>query len=200
MGPAPAISTRAPASTPGLADGGDADRQRFTQRGGVVGDRVGNRVRELRADGHVVAERAVDGRGAEEPHVRAQVIVAAPGLRAVRIGPLRFDRHALTDARGVDRIHRRRRSSPPPRGRAPAGLRRRSCRPGRRGSSGCPTRRRRPTTPVSAHHPARASARDAAPSRFDPVRRDGGPHLGIWRKCCVRHTRHASVMSIYSHP
>ena len=37
---------------------------------------------------------------------------------------------------------------------------------------------------------------------FDASRLDeyGSPHLGISGKCCVRHTPHASVMSIYSHP
>ena len=87
-----------------LANRCDADRQRFAQRGGVIGDGVRHRVCERRADGHVIAEGPVDRRGAEEPHVRAQVVVAAAGLRAVRVGALRFDRHPLTDARGVDRL------------------------------------------------------------------------------------------------
>ena len=83
----------------GLADRGDADGQRLTQRGGVIGHRVGHRMGEPRADGDVIAERAVHRRGGEEPHVRAQVVVAAAGLLAVGVGPLRLDRHPLSDAR-----------------------------------------------------------------------------------------------------
>ncbi len=161
-----------------LANRGDADRQRFAQRGGVIGDGVGYGVGERRADGDVIAERAVDRRGAEEAHVRAQVVVAAAGLRSYP------DRAAEVRSTPADRCarcrptRRRRRSSPPLRGRAPTGPRRRSCRSGRGGNSACRTRRRRPTTPGSARHQAQASARDAALSRFDLVRRGRRPAFG----------------------
>ena len=165
-----------------LAQRGDADRQRLAQRGGVIGNGVGYRVGEVRADRHVIAEGAVDRRGAEEPHVRAQVVVAAAGLRSLGVGPLGFDGHPLTDARGVRPTHRRRRSSPPLRGRAPTVPRRRSCRSGRGGNSACRIHRPRPTTPGSTHHPVPVSARDAAPSRFDLVRRARRPAFGLRAK------------------
>src|SRR5947199_2686384 len=57
-----------------------------------------------RADGDVIAERAVHGWGAEEPHVWAQVVVPPPGLLTVGVGSLRLDRHPLSDARTVDTL------------------------------------------------------------------------------------------------
>ena len=82
----------------GLADRGDADRQRLTQCGGIIGHRVGHPMGVPRTDGDVIAERAVHGRRGEEPHVRAQVVVAPAGLVSVGVGPLWFDRHPLSDA------------------------------------------------------------------------------------------------------
>ena len=145
-----------PSADAGFANRRDADRQRFAQRGGVIGDGVRHGVGERRTDGDVIAERPVDRRGAEEPHVRAQVVVPAAGLRSypgrgAEVRSTRADRCARCRP-----TRRRRRSSLPLRGRAPTERRRRNCRSGRGGNSACRTRRRRPTTPGSARPPAPA--------------------------------------------
>ncbi len=224
MGPAPAMSTREPPPsrrppTPfvrgpggkcphrspwtvefGLADRGDADGQRLAQCRGVVGHRVRHRVRELRADGHVVAECAVDRRGGEEPHMWAQVVVAAARLIAVRIGPLRFDGHPLTDPRRVDRFadanDRARRLVSEDQGPVhdetthpamPVVVRIRAT----------DTHRRDPNQHVTGLRRRHRPLLHLDSALLD---KHSGPHPCIGRKCCVRHIHHVSVMSIYSHP
>ncbi len=155
---------------------------------------------EPRTDGDVIAERAVDGRGAEEPHVRAQVVVAAAGLRTVGVGPLRLDRHPLTDALRVDRF-----TDADDRARRFVAEH----------QWGLDDEAADPAVPVVVRvRPADADRRHPYQHVTGPRRRHrpllhldstwldeyGDPHLGIRRKCCVRHILHASVMSIYSHP
>jgi hypothetical protein len=87
---------------PALAAGPDADRQGFEQRRGVVADRLGHRVGEGGVDDDVLGEGPVDGRGREEPHVRAEVVAPGQALRAGQVRDPRFDRHPLPDGRRGD--------------------------------------------------------------------------------------------------
>ena len=133
---------------------GDADRQRLAQRGGVVGHGVRHRMGEL-------PRRWSRSRTARRrPAGSRRSACAGTGCSRRGGSPRCRGRAAGVRSTPVDRcatgrpIRRRRRSSPPLRGRAPTAPRRRSCRSGRGGSSACPTRRRPPTTPGSARHPA----------------------------------------------
>ena len=85
-----------------LAHGGDGDRQRFQQRGGLVGHRIRYRMGEFGVDGDVAAERAVDRRRRVELHVRAQVVATGGALLAAPARMLRLDGDALADAGRVD--------------------------------------------------------------------------------------------------
>ena len=182
-----------------LADRGDADGQRLTQRRGIVGHRIGHSMGVPRSDGDVIAERTIDRRGAEEPHVRAQVVVASSGLLAVGVGPLRLDRHPLSDALAVHAL---------------TDADDRACRLVAEHQRGVDDEAAHPAVPVVVGvRPADPDRRHpdqhvAGPRRgyrpllhLDPTWLDeyGGPHVGIRRKCCVRHNLHANVMSIYSH-
>ncbi len=94
----------------GLAGGPDGHRQRFDQRGGLVGDVVRHRMGPMGRQDDVLREGAVDRRGGEELDVRAQVVAPGQALAAASAGLLRLQRHPLTDPvlgdPGTDRADR----------------------------------------------------------------------------------------------
>ena len=82
-------------SDAGLAARPDADRQRLDQRGRVVGQAVRHGVGEPLVHRDVLAERAVDRRGTEEPHAGAEVVAPGPAVPAGEVRDAGLDRHPL---------------------------------------------------------------------------------------------------------
>ena len=145
IGPAPVTSTRSPALTPALRHAQIADRQRLHQRADVVGQRVGQREREVLVDRHEVRERAVDRAAWRRRRRRGR---GCSGRRGTR-GSARTARRARASRGRRPRAWSPRRRPPPrgprTRGRARAARARRAARSGRARSSGRRSRRRRRT-------------------------------------------------------
>ena len=113
----------------------------------------GHGVGERLVHDHQLGERAVDRRCGEEPHVGAEVVAAAEAHPAgAGQGRRARSRRAGPSVRGPrPRPPRRRRRRP--RARGPAATRPRTGRSGRGRSSGCRSRRRPPTRPVTSTSP-----------------------------------------------
>ena len=116
IGPAPVTSTRSPGGHARLAARPDPDRQRLHQRADVVGQRVGQREREVLVDDCVVRERAVDRRRGEEHDVRAEVVPPRAALLAAPARHARLQCHPVADGVLGHLLAR-----PPPRGRRTRG-------------------------------------------------------------------------------
>ena len=200
IGPAPVTSTRDRPSTPAFRTAAMPTDSGSHSAAASSDIESGTAMREPRADRHVVAQRSVDGRSAEEPHVRAQVVVPASGFLAVGVGALRLDRDALADARPVhgfadadDRAcgfvaeHQRCLDDEAAHAAVPVVVR----------VGSADAHRRHANEHVTGAGPGHRPLLHLDSSGFDEY---GGPHSGRpARVLCTSH-HHASVMSIYSHP
>ena len=87
---------------PRALDGVDAAGQRLDQ-GSVLGrEAIGQRIHEVRRRDEQLRERAVDGRGAGERHVGAQVVPPRPAHPAGPAGHARLHGHELADLEALD--------------------------------------------------------------------------------------------------
>jgi hypothetical protein len=82
---------------PGLHTCPDADREGLEQGGGVIAHAVGHRVGEGLVHDDVFGERAVNGWGPEEAHVRAEVVPPGQTLSAGQVRNPGLDGYAFAD-------------------------------------------------------------------------------------------------------